>query len=65
MRRGSTVHIWTAPERKTFGKLLNGDAPVAFIYSASEVGMKRFALGPDGNPRTFTSIKSTASYLRP
>jgi len=23
--------------------------------------MKHFALGPDGNPRTFTSIKSTAS----
>jgi hypothetical protein len=34
-------------------KLLNGDTLVAFIYSASRVGIMRAALGPDGNPRTF------------
>jgi hypothetical protein len=56
--RLSEVHISTAPQSKTFGELVKGDAPVAFIYSASSVGMQRSALGPDGIPRTFTSIKS-------
>jgi hypothetical protein len=53
------------PSARPLGKFLNGDTAVAFIYSASEVGMKRAALGPNGNPRTFTSIKSPASYLGP
>ncbi len=41
-------------------KSLNSDAPVAFIYPASD-GLLDIAQGPDGNPRTLSSINTAAS----
>jgi hypothetical protein len=48
------------PSARPFWKILHGDDPVAFIYSASDMG-KGSCPGPDGNPRTFSSINSAAS----